>query len=281
MNKPDDGPIGVMMRELTLWVDFGALLADPVFYGIGVAPGDRKLVIIIPGFLGNDFYLMPMLNWLRRIGYTPVRSGLNLSAGCLHRSCEQVKAQIDRHLTREQRSIALIGHSRGGAVAWALAAQMQERVSHLVMLGAGFPSLQRAIESGTHNIRMGELTRMLVRANKLSRRMLDPNCSFPSCECAFMNHAELPLSQATALISIYGSDDLVIPEGAKMLDGEIIHVRTAHVGLVFHPEVYRILGRFLVQKSEPAGQQLHQTQFPPTASSHASITLRTDMRGRG
>ena len=81
MSKPDDGPIGVMMRELTLWVDFGALLADPVFYGIRVPRGDGRLVVIIPGFMGNDFYLMPMLNWLHRIGYTPVRSNLNLSAG--------------------------------------------------------------------------------------------------------------------------------------------------------------------------------------------------------
>jgi triacylglycerol lipase len=253
MSTRDDGPIGVMMRELTLWVDFGALLADPVFYGIGVARGDRKLVVIIPGFMGNDFYLMPMLNWLGRMGYTPVRSSLSLSAGCLHRSCEEVKAQIDSHLAREQRSVALIGHSRGGAVAWALAAQMQERVSHLVMLGAGFPGFMRSVESGTHNIRLGGLTQVLLRANKLSRRVLDPHCEFPSCECPFSDHAERPLSQATSLVSIYGSDDLVIPEAAKMFEGQIIHVRTAHVGLVYHPEVYRILSRFLARKNLPVG----------------------------
>ena len=42
--------------------------------------GDGKLVVIIPGFMGNDFYLMPMLNWLRRIGYTPVRAIEPMSA---------------------------------------------------------------------------------------------------------------------------------------------------------------------------------------------------------
>jgi triacylglycerol lipase len=248
MSKPDDGPISVMMRELTLWADFGALLADPVFYGIRVPRGDGKLVVIIPGFMGSDFYLMPMLNWLGRMGYTTVRSSLNLSAGCLHRSCEQVKAQIDRHLARGQRPVALIGHSRGGAVAWALAAQMREQVSHLVMLGAGFPGFHRSVENGTHNIRLSGLTQMLLHANKLSRRVLDPDCQFPSCEgCSFSDHAERPLSQATALVSIYGTDDLVIPEEAKMFEGQIIHVRTAHVGLVYYPQVYRILGRFLAQ----------------------------------
>ena len=92
MSKPNDGPIGVIMRELELWVDVGALLIDPVFYGIRVAPGDGKLVVVIPGFMGNDFYLMPMLNWLGRIGYTPVRSTLSVSAGCMQRSCDEVKA---------------------------------------------------------------------------------------------------------------------------------------------------------------------------------------------
>jgi pimeloyl-ACP methyl ester carboxylesterase len=274
MSKPNDGWIGVMAREATMWVDLGALVMDPVFYGIRVPRGDGKLVVIIPGFMGNDLYLLPMLNWLRWIGYTPVRSSLNLSAGCMHRSCEEVKAQIDRHLRREQRSVALIGHSRGGAVAWALASQMQEQVSHLVLLGAGHPGFQRSIEDGTHNIHLGELTQMLLHANKLSRRVLDPHCRFPSCECAFSDHAERPLSQATAVVSIYGSDDLVIPEGAKMLDGEIIHVPTAHVGLVYHPEVYRVLARFLAPNSEPVGRQLTQTLPPSRQRPPTSSTLR-------
>ena len=252
MSKPNDGWIGVMAREATMWVDLGALVMDPVFYGIRVARGDGKLVVIIPGFMGNDFYLLPMLNWLHWIGYTPVRSSLNLSAGCMHRSCEEVKAQIDRHLRRGQRSVALIGHSRGGAVAWALATQMPERVSHLVMLGAGYPGFQRSVEDGTRKIRLGGMTRILMQANKLSRRMLDPDCRFPSCECAFTNYAERPLSQATALISIYGSNDLVFPEGAKMFEGEIISVPTTHVGLAYHPEVYKILGRFLAKNGLPA-----------------------------
>ena len=249
MQKPDNGWMRVMTRETMLWMDLGALFADPVFYGIRVAPGDGKLVVIIPGFMGNDLYLMPMLNWLERIGYTPVRSSLNPSAGCLDQSCEQVQGEIDRHLTRKQRSVALIGHSRGGAVAWALAARMQEQVSHLIMLGAAAPRFYRSVEDGSHRVRLNEVSQMLLHANRLSRSMLHPDCRFPSCECAFMNHAERPLSQATALLSIYGNDDLVVPEAAKMVEGQIMHVKTAHGGLVYHPAVYRTLGQFLASNS--------------------------------
>lgn len=270
MGKQGQGFLRVMMREFGLWVDVAALFADPVFYGIRVAPGDGKLVVVIPGFMGNDFYLAPMLNWLQRVGYTAVRSSLNLSAGCLHRSCERVKSQIDRYLRHEHRPVALIGHSRGGAVAWALASQMPERVSHLVLLGAPIPGFHRLIENGKHNLDLGEMARMLLHANRLSRRMLDPNCRFPVCECAFTNHAERSLSKTTAILSIYGSDDLLIPEEAKMLDGEVIHVRTSHVGLAYHPEVYRILARFLardVTPGPPSPRQARKTKKIPMRNS--------------
>lgn len=255
-----------MMREFALWLDVAALFADPVFYGVRVAPGDDKLVVVIPGFMGNDLYLAPMLNWLQRVGYTAVRSTLNLSAGCLHRSCEQVKSQIERYLRYEHRPVALIGHSRGGAVAWALASQMPERISHLVLLGAPIPGFHRSVENGTQNLPLGELARMLLHANKLSRRFLDPHCRFPSCECAFTSHAERPLSKTTAILSIYGSDDLLIPKEAKMLEGDVVHVRTSHVGLAYHPEVYRVLARFLAREVAPGPRPLRQMRRPKIAN---------------
>jgi triacylglycerol lipase len=260
MGGPGYGFLRVMMREFALWLDVAALFADPVFYGIRVAPGDGKLVVVIPGFMGNDLYLAPMLNWLQRVGYTAVRSTLSLSAGCLHRSCEQVKSQIDRYLRHEHRPVALIGHSRGGAVAWALASQMPERVSHLVMLGAPIPGFHRSVENGTHTVPLGDMARMLLHANKLSRRMLDPHCQFPSCDCAFTNHAERPLSKTTSILSIYGSDDLLIPKEAQMSEGEVIHVRTSHVGLAYHPEVYRVLARFLARDVSPGPRPLRHTR---------------------
>jgi pimeloyl-ACP methyl ester carboxylesterase len=260
MSKSEYGFLRVMMREFALWLDVAALFADPVFYGIRVAPGDGKLVVVIPGFMGSDLYLAPMLNWLYRVGYTAVRSTLNLSAGCLHRSCEQVKSQIERYLRDEQRPVALIGHSRGGAVAWALASQMPERVSHLVMLGAPIPGFHRSVENGTHSLPLGDMARMLLHANKFSRRMLHPDCRFPSCDCEFANHAERPLNKTTAILSIYGSDDLLIPKEAKILEGEVIHVRTSHVGLAYHPEVYRVLARFLAHDQASGSRPLRQAR---------------------
>jgi hypothetical protein len=68
---------------------------------------------------------------------------------------------------------------------------------------------------------------------------------------------------------------LVIPEGAKMFEGEIIHVPTTHVGLAYHPEVYRILGRFLARKTEPDGRQLNQAGLPPGQRLTLALPART------
>ena len=48
------------------------LHATPIYYGFGVPRGDDSAVIIIPGFLGTDLYLMELHAWLGRIGYRPI-----------------------------------------------------------------------------------------------------------------------------------------------------------------------------------------------------------------
>src|SRR5690348_16716374 len=58
------------------------LHATPVYYGIGVPRGDDSAVIIIPGFLGTDLYLMELHGWLARIGYRPYYSGIGINADC-------------------------------------------------------------------------------------------------------------------------------------------------------------------------------------------------------
>jgi hypothetical protein len=53
------------------------------------------------------------------------------------------------------------------------------------------------------------------------------------------------VSPRTAVLSIYGRDDLIVPEEAQISEGQTLEVSTSHVGLVYNPEVYRALGQFL------------------------------------
>jgi len=247
MPKPNDGPFSVMIREMLTLVDVAGLFVDPVFYGMSGPRGNGKIVVVIPGLFGSDLYLQPLHKWLRCAGYTPVESSLNFNAGCLQRLSGQVLDQISSHMNGDSSSIALIGHSRGGALAWALASHFQARVSHLVMLGSPVASIMASVESGKPitTPHLGQTSRALMRFSSLVRHALDPDCDYPRCGCAFVSDVTRPLSPGTSILSIYGRDDLIVAKEAQITEGETLEVNASHVGLVYSPEVYRAIGKFL------------------------------------
>ena len=238
----------VMMREMLTMMDLGALLADPAFYGIGVPGGDGKAVVVIPGLLGNDLYLQPLRRWLGCVGYSPVRSTLTFNAGCLQRLREQVREAISRR-AKDDSPIALIGHSRGGVLAWALASELQEKVSHLVLLGSPVATFRASVASGNPYAPAGTVGGMLMRISEELRELLDPGCKYPSCGCAMVNDVMRPLSASTAILSIHGRQDLVVAGMAQVREGETVVVNTSHVGLVYNAQVYRAVGRFLAGRA--------------------------------
>jgi triacylglycerol lipase len=238
--------MSVVIRELLTLVDVAALFTDPIFYGIGAARGGGKLVVVIPGLFGGDLYLQPLHKWLCCAGYSPIQSSLNFNAGCLQRLSSQVLDQISSRLDNDSRSIAFIGHSRGGALAWALASHFQDRASHVVMLGSPVASLMASVETGRPvAVSVGETGRTLMRVSSLVRHVLDPDCNYPSCGCPFVSNIMRSLSPSTSVLSVYGREDLIVPKEAQITEGEILEVNASHVGLVYSPEVYRALARFL------------------------------------
>src|SRR5271163_2631099 len=52
------------------------LIASPVFWGAKVRRGDGRSVLVIPGYSAGDIHLLAMRNWLERMGYRAVKSGI-------------------------------------------------------------------------------------------------------------------------------------------------------------------------------------------------------------
>src|SRR5262245_47197730 len=113
-----------MMTVIREAAELGTLLINPVVYGTREKWGDGRLVMVIPGLFGGDLYLEPLRAWLRHIGYTAIRSTLTVNAGCPLRLRDQVQAQIAHWQERGTGPLALVGHSRGGVIAWSIATQM-------------------------------------------------------------------------------------------------------------------------------------------------------------
>lgn len=220
--------------------EWARLLADPIYYGAGVPRGDGRLVLLLPGLFGSDLYLQPLHTWLRRVGYRPVRSTLLLNAGCYERLSRQAEAELQRWLRRQPGPLALIGHSRGGVLARAIASRLQDRASHLILLGSPVGALLSSTPHEPGSEPPAPTARVVVEASARARRFLDPTCNFPDCGCPFPRDLHRPLHPRTRVVSFYSRDDTVVPPTASRLPGaRNVEVRGTHSGLVYNHAVYQ------------------------------------------
>jgi pimeloyl-ACP methyl ester carboxylesterase len=123
-------------------LELARLLADPIFRDQrGVARGDGRPVVLLPGFLAGDQTLAVLGRWLRRLGYAPYACGFVANVDCSDRALQRVERRVAALHQRHGRRVALIGHSRGGHFARAMGARAPERVSHAISLGADLRGL--------------------------------------------------------------------------------------------------------------------------------------------
>jgi pimeloyl-ACP methyl ester carboxylesterase len=242
---PSDQPRWqTMVRETFAFAEFASLMRDPIYRGEDVPRGDGRLVVIIPGLFGTDFYLWPLRRWIARIGYRPSTSGLWVNAGCADRLTSDVEKWIDRQ--RSDGQIVLIGHSRGGVLARALAARLPNRVSHLILLGSPVGGAVRLAQTGADRQPSGVTMNAVAQASNTARRILDPDCEFPQCGCGFINDMRRALAPETVVLSIYTRDDTIAPPEVCIVTGaRNVEVGGTHSGLVFNPAVYREIARSL------------------------------------
>jgi triacylglycerol lipase len=237
----------VLGRETLALGELMHLMGDPVYRGAGVPRGDGRLVLVLPGLFANDLYLQPLRRWLRGVGYRPVRSTLAINVGCPERLCVQIEDELKRQRERHDVPVAIIGHSRGGILARAIAARLQADAATLVLLGSPvgavlrMPSWSAAAMAADPPAR-----RRVTDAGTSFRRMIDPDCNVPECGCPFPPDLRRPLHPRTRVVSIYSRDDPIVPAAACPVGGaRNVEVGGTHSGLAFNVAVYRELGAAL------------------------------------
>jgi pimeloyl-ACP methyl ester carboxylesterase len=221
------------------------LMTDPVWRGSGVPRGDGRIVQVLPGMFANDMYLQPLRRWLRRVGYRPVRSTLEMNVGCPQRLSEQIEAELARERSRHPGRIAIIGHSRGGLLARAIAARLGADASTLVLLGSPVGGVLRMKDWGQPSRVASE---RVSSAGQRVRQWLDPNCDVPFCGCPYPADLRRPLHARTRVVSIYSRDDPIVPAEACPIEGaRNVEVGGTHSGLAFNAAVYRVLAEELAR----------------------------------
>ena len=240
--------------DISPWTEalFGAELlllhATPVFYGLGVPRGDESAVVIIPGFLGTDAYLVELNAWLRRIGYRPYFSGIGLNAECPNLLIQRRLAEtIDRARKETRRKIHVIGHSLGGIIARSVARQRPRDIASVITLGSPF---RGAVAHGSV-LRAAEVVRKRIQEEHGSKVL--PECYTGHCTCNFIDSLRRDTPPSVAVTAIYTRTDGIVDwhyciTGDPEVDCE---VPGTHMGLAFNPSVYTIIAERLAKAQSP------------------------------
>jgi triacylglycerol lipase len=231
-----------IFAEVLFAAELVLLHTAPLYYGVGVPHGDGSAVILIPGFLCPDVYLTPLHQWLGRIGYEPFFSGIGFNSECPNLLINrQLNATIEKALAETGRKVHLIGHSLGGIIARAIAAQRPADVSSVITLGAPF----RGTVAHRSILQAAEMVRQSIH-----RRHGDsvlPDCYTGHCTCDFLNSLRHTMPRSVGETAVYSEDDGVVdwrycktdrPEADFAVSG-------THIGLVFNPSVYGVIAERL------------------------------------
>jgi len=241
-------------ENISLWTEafFGAeillLHATPVYWGATVPRGDGAGVVIIPGFLGTDMFLMSLHGWLKRIGYRPYFSGIGLNAECPNLLIQRrLNETISRALEETGRKIHLIGHSLGGLIARAVAGQRPDVVASVVTLGAPFRGnvVHQTVRHATEAVRRSIL-------QEHGQRVL-PDCYTGKCTCNFLDSLRRRLPPFVFETAIYTRDDGIVDwRCCRTKDPEVdFEVSGTHIGLAFNASAYQIIGDRLAMAPAP------------------------------
>ena len=243
----DDEParwFGRPVGETRWMLEFARLSVDPVFLGgPGLPRGDGRPVLLMPGFLAGDQTLAVLAGWLWRLGYRPRTCGFVANVSCSERALERVERRADALHRRYGRRVALIGHSRGGHFARALAAGRPELVSHAISIGA---DLNRMFGISAPTQFAVAATRRALRA---TGRAGDEHCLTRECPCRFTLDYSAPFpADRVRLTSIYTRADGVVHWRSCLVPyGDCVEVAGSHTGLIFNRKTYRALATALAK----------------------------------
>ena len=224
------------------------LHATPVYYGMGVPHGDGSGVVIIPGFLGTDLYLMELHGWLGRIGYQPYFSGIGLNADCPNLLIQRhLSETIARARAETGRKIHLIGHSLGGVIARSVAGQRPRDIASVITLASPF----RGTVTNKTVLHAAEVVRLRILAEH-GRGVL-PDCYTGRCTCNFINSLSREIPESVFETAIYTRHDGIVDWRYCMTRNEDVdfEVPGTHIGMAFNASAYAIVAERLARARQP------------------------------
>jgi hypothetical protein len=253
--REDTGREPFLWREALWGLDWLSLRLSPVYMGLGVPRGDGSAVVLVPGFLTTDAYLVEMYFWLQRIGYRPYLSGIGVNANCIQTLTQRLETTVETASHDSGGPVRLVGHSLGGYLARRVALGRPDVVSQLISLGAPIRALQAhpAIMAAARFV--GERVEHPWPSEANARR--GPGiCLSDRCEClADRDEVRCPPPSVHHAALYSRSDGIMDWRNCLEPEPSLNHeVGGTHIGLVFNPRAYRIVAELLAEASDERRQ---------------------------
>lgn len=211
---------------------------------LAVRPGTHS-VLLIGGLATTTPLLGPLERWLTGLGYDVVPAAVGAGLDCGRRTVDALESIVRDETDRRGRRVQLVGHSRGGQFARALAHRVPDRVSGVVTVATPF-DLRR----------LRRPMRLVVGALAAARvtgigGVFGVGCLVGDCCRPFRGVLRGPLPDGVAFTSIWSTDDAVAPPAACVEpDAVNVEVRGAHNALLTGPSARRAIAEALARGAD-------------------------------
>ena len=160
---------------------------------------------------------------------------------CSEEACGRIEERLERFAARTGQRVAIIGQSRGGVLARALAVRRPDLVSGIVTLGA--PTVRQL---SAHPVVLAQV--ILVGALGTGRvpGMFSLRCLRGDCCTDFDAALRTPFPPDVGYTALYSRTDGIVDWRACLdRDAELVEVRASHIGMGVNAEVYAEVGHAL------------------------------------
>jgi triacylglycerol lipase len=216
---------------------------------------DAAPVLLVPGFMAGDASLAVMRRWLRRRGHRVAMSGIRANVDCAERTLGRLERQLTQLADVSGRRVVVIGQSRGGALARALAVRQPDSVCALVTLGS---PVRDSLAVSAPVLRT---VRWMARLGDLGLPgVFSTRCGEGECCEDFRAQLTAPLAGWIDAVAVYSRSDAIV-DWRACLDphAEAVEIDSSHCGMSVHPGVYRMLSRTLDRAQAGAGAPARAT----------------------
>jgi pimeloyl-ACP methyl ester carboxylesterase len=230
-----------LWRESLAGVEAAALFRSSVWRGGGVPHGGGRPVLLIPGFMAGDGSLATMTRWLRANGYYTRRAGIRLNVACSDEACARLEERLERFAEAAGQRVAIVGQSRGGVLARALAVRRPDLLSGIITLGS--PTVSQL---STHPFVLAQIVFVGALGTGGVPGMFRRSCLRGTCCSDFRRDLAADFPPEVGYTALYSRTDGIV-DWRACLDpaADLVEVRASHVGMGLNAAVYAEVGHAL------------------------------------